>query len=538
MSKKSFVKGAAILGIAGLLCKVIGAVFRIPLAGILGTNGMAYYQIAYPIYSALLVISSAGLPSAVSKLVSERVAVGDYRNAHYTFQVAFRVLALIGVSTGAIMLAGSRLFAMLQGIPDAFLSIVAISPSLFFVSVLSAYRGYFQGLQMMTPTAVSQVIEQVGKLVAGITLSRLFMVQGPLMGAVGALLGVTISELVALIYMLVLYNRRKGEIKHLIRTSPRVNRFEPKQSVRRKILTIAIPITIGASIMPLVQLIDNAMVVNILKGIGYSQLMAENKFALLTGYVAPIINMPAILSTALQMSLVPAISSAVASHKKSEARQTATIGMKLAVLIGMPCAVGLFIMGGPTLALLYRALLENFNDIATAASIMSVMSIALLFLTMIQTCTGIIQGVGHPSIPVRNLAIGAVVKVIISFILLRRPEINVLGAPIGTVACYAVAATLNIVYIVRHMQVRLRIMDFIVRPALATAGMGLCAYGCYMLLIGHVSNLIATALSILLAVLVYAVLVLVLKALRPEDAKLLPGGSRLDYMMRRIGIWR
>ena len=538
MSKKSFVKGAAILGIAGLICKVIGAVFRIPLAGILGTNGMAYYQVAYPIYTTLLVVSSAGLPSAISKMVSERVAVGDYRNAHYTFQVAFRVLALIGLVTGVIMLAGSKLFSLLQGIPDAFLSIVAISPSLFFVSVLSAYRGYFQGLQIMTPTAISQIIEQVGKLAAGITLARLMMTQGPLMGAVGALLGVTISELVALVYMLVLYNRRKGEIKYLIRTSPRVNRFEAKQSVRRKLLTIAIPITIGASIMPLVQLIDNAMVVNILKGIGYSQMMAENKFALLTGYVAPIINMPAILSTALQMSLVPAISAAIASHKKSEVRQTAGVGMKLAVLIGMPCAVGLFVLGGPVLALLYRALTQNFADISTAASIMSVMSIALLFLTMIQTCTGIIQGIGHPSVPVRNLAIGAVVKVVISFILLRNPDINVLGAPIGTVACYAVAAILNVVYIVRHMQIHFSILDFIIRPGLATLGMGLVTYGSYLFLIGHVSNIIACAVSILLAVVVYAVLILVLKALRPEDAKLLPGGSKLDYMMRRIGIWR
>ena len=165
--QKNFVKGAAILGIAGLICKVIGAVFRIPLSNAIGTQGMANYQAAYPLYAFLLVISSAGLPTAISKMVSERVTKGDYRGAHFTFQVAYKVLLIVGVITSVLLFAASPLVSKLIGLDTSMYSFMAIAPALFFVSILSAYRGYFQGLQMMTPTALTQIVEQVGKLAVG-----------------------------------------------------------------------------------------------------------------------------------------------------------------------------------------------------------------------------------------------------------------------------------------------------------------------------------------------------------------------------------
>ncbi|MEG1859954.1 MAG: oligosaccharide flippase family protein, partial [Christensenellaceae bacterium] len=213
-TQKNFVKGAAILAIAGLIVKIIGAFFRIPLTNVVGTEGMGYYQLAYPVYSLLLVVSTAGLPTAISKLVSERVAKDDYEGAHYTFQIAWRVLAILGVITAILMFFLSGTIAKVQSTPPAIYSLMAISPALFFVSILSAYRGYFQGLQYMVPTAISQIVEQVGKLGIGLFVAYLFLsITGkPEMGAAGALIGVSCSEAISLLYMMIVYKRRKGEI--------------------------------------------------------------------------------------------------------------------------------------------------------------------------------------------------------------------------------------------------------------------------------------------------------------------------------------
>ncbi|MBE5780653.1 MAG: polysaccharide biosynthesis protein [Clostridiales bacterium] len=537
MKKNSFAMGAAILAAAGIICKVIGALYRIPLTNVVGTLGMAYYGIAYPIYSALLVISSAGIPTAISKLVAEHSARGDYRNAHYVFQVAFRLLLVIGCVTSLVMFVGAGMLSSLQGIPEAAATVKVIAPSLLFVSIISAYRGYFQGLQQMTPTALSQIIEQVAKLIVGMACAYIMSANGPLAGAIGAVLGVTGSELIAMGYMMLYYRKKKGEIFHQIRTSPRVKKFAQHKTVVMQILRIAIPITIGASVMPIVMLIDNGMVVNILKGLGFSQDMAASYFSILTNYVTPIVNMPGILSVALQMSLVPAIANAIALRNRRMAQQNAGIGLKLAVLIGMPCAVGLFLLGEPIIGLLYGGLRGTAN-LTLAGSLMQVMAIGLFFMVLVQTSNGILQGMGKPNIPVISLCIGGAVKIAIGFIFMRMPEVNILGAALGTTCCFATAAVINVAYVFRKLGMRFNLMDMVLRPALATGVMGVVAYFFYLFIGSKMSWTIGTFLSVGVAGVVYVVMMLLVRALQPADAKLLPGGSKLDYYMRRFGIWR
>jgi len=209
MSKKSFVKGAGILAVSGLIVKFIGAVFRIPLTNIIGTEGIGLYQLAYPIYAFLLVASTSGLPVAISKMVSEEIALGNHYGAYRIFRISLRLLTLLGIVTSIILLAGSGLISKLQGNPKSIYGLMAISPALFFVSVMSAYRGYFQGMHMMTPTALSQIIEQLGKLIIGLTLAALWIPKGPEYAAAGAILGVTLSEVAALTFMLGVYHIKK-----------------------------------------------------------------------------------------------------------------------------------------------------------------------------------------------------------------------------------------------------------------------------------------------------------------------------------------
>ncbi|MBQ9625438.1 MAG: oligosaccharide flippase family protein, partial [Clostridia bacterium] len=234
-SKDTFVKGAAILGIAGLICKIIGAFYRIALFNILSAPGMAFYEMAYPIYSFLLVLSTAGLPTAISKLVSEKVAVDDYRAAHRTFQSAYKTLFYIGVITMALMFLGAPIYANLYNLKDGVHSLRAIAPALFFVSIVAAYRGYFQGMQIMTPTALSQLIEQAGKLIVGFAFASYFFKYGAQYGAMGALLGVSISEFLAMVLLIIMYNMHKGEIHRNMREH-RATVKEPAGKIIRRLV--------------------------------------------------------------------------------------------------------------------------------------------------------------------------------------------------------------------------------------------------------------------------------------------------------------
>jgi len=543
MSKgqKSFVKGAAILGFAGLIVKIIGAVFRIPLSNIIGTAGMASYQVAYPIYAALLVISTAGLPTAISRMVSERVSVGDYRSAHKVFQKAFKVLLLIGIVSTAVMLAVSGPVANAAKIPEARLSLIMIAPSLLFVSLLSAYRGYFQGLQLMLPTALTQIVEQLIKLAAGLYFASLWWTkETPHMGAAGALLGVTLSEVVALALIIVMYNRKKWEIKEKRRMLPNT-KFKAQRSILKDLLIIALPIALGGCIMPLVGAADTFIITNQMAGIDYSAynpLTPKANYAVLTGLVNPLINMPAVLSLALCMSLVPALSEARAIKDQAMVSSRSAMGFRLGLLIGLPCAVGMYLLAEPIIRLLYASEKITAAELAVGGELLRILAIGVLFLTLLQTLTGILQGAGHQFVPLVNLSIGAVVKVALSLILIRIPSFNINGAAIGTVACYGIAAILNMISVVRFTRPDIRFLSGFVAPIISTAVMGAAAWFLFQRLSASHGNTTSVLVTILVAVLVYVVMVFLTGALRHEDMEYIPGGGRITRLMTRLRLWR
>ena len=540
MSKgqKSFVKGAAILGGAGLIVKIIGALFRIPLTNIIGADGMANYQVAYPVYATLIVISTAGIPAAISRMVSERVTVGDYRGAHKIFQTAFRVLFLIGIVSTAIMFAISGLYANAAKIPSANLSLIMIAPALFFVSILSSYRGYFQGLQIMSPTALTQLIEQAVKLGAGLFLASLWIEKGVEYGAAGALLGVSISEVCALAVIIFIYNRKKKDIKEKRKLMSQDIPGGSKK-LAKDLLRIAIPITVGGCIMPIVGFIDTLIVTNTMAAIDYSAfnpLSPTSSFGVLTGSINPLINMPAVLSLALCMSLVPAISEARTNKDNAAIAERSGMGFKLAMLIGLPCALGMFLLAQPIITLLYHSGLTS-DELAIGTGLLQTLAIGVLFLTMLQTMTGILQGAGKQHIPVINLGIGAVVKIVLSIVLIRIPSLNINGAAIGTAACYAVAAVLNTLAVIRVTKPTIKKTSGLLMPVLSTAAMGIVLYFMYISLLPSLGNTKATLLCIAGAVLVYVVMLFVTGSIKKEDMPYFPGGSKITGLMNRLGFW-
>ena len=527
MEKKrtSFVRGAVILGAAGLLVKIIGALFRIPLANAIGPIGSSYYEVAYPYYSWLLVISSSGLPTAISKMVSERITLGDYRGAHRVFTTALKLLTIIGIVTGAIMYFCAGALASVSTLDQAALSFRALAPALFFVSVMCAYRGYLQGMQRMTGTAISQVIEQVVKLVIGLTFAIKMFPMGPEYGAMGALIGVSLSELMALLAIMVIYRKQAPAIRRLRESS----RESKPVSVAGPLMAIAIPITIGASISPLAGIVDSALIIRILVQLGYQKDLAQTAFALLRTNVSTLTNMPGVLTMALAMSLVPAISAAAARRNRESLRTVACLGLKLALIIGLPCAAGLFVLSRPILTMLYPALSET--QLTLASDLLRTASVGVVFLSLVQTMTGTIQGLGKPQIPVFNLFIGFVLKVVTLVILMNIPSINIQGAAVSTVICYAFAGLADTLYAVRKSGMHIQIWDVVLKPAFSTAVMAGTVYLCNNMIsrAGHAT--LAAVVSVLMGVLVYAILAVYLRMFTRDELNLIPGGARLKKIM-------
>lgn len=531
MEKKtgSFVKGAAILAAAGLIVKAIGAVYRIPLATIVGLEGMSFYEVAYPYYSGLLVISSAGLPTAISKLVAERVTLGDHKGAREVFVTAMKMLTIIGVATMLIMFLAADLLAP-NLMPESALSIRALAPALLFASIMCAYRGYLQGLQLMTGTAVSQVVEQLGKLGVGFYLAAKLMPKGPEYAAMGALIGVSVSELLALVVMMFFYARRRRELAPLWNQGRGLpGGFFP---ISKRLLATAIPVTLGALIMPLTGVIDSNMIVSILvNDLGFNLDIAKDAFSILRSHVTPIINMPAVITTALAMSLVPAISVRVTAKNRRGVREASLTGLKLALIVGAPCAAGLFVLGGPVIDLLFTKL--NQEQVLLAGDIMRTASIGILFLSLVQTMTGIIQGMGRPMVSVINLVFGGVLKVVTMLILMRIPNINIQGASISTVVCYAAAGILDTLYVIRRTGMKIHIGDVFIKPLFSSVVMGVGASLVYNLLHQAGHNALATLFGVGAGAVIYIAFVFIFKMLSPEELSYIPGGKRLTRLMYR-----
>ena len=338
--KKTFLGGAVILGIAGILIKVLGAFFRIPLGNIIGTTGMAYYQAAYPVYNLFLSLSTAGIPIAISRMVSERSALNHKDEAHRVFRISLVLLGAIGILSAAVMFFASTAIATNASMPLAQYSFRAIAPALLVVPIMAAFRGYFQGMQNMKPTAISQVVEQVFRVSLGLTLAIVLVKRGVEYAAAGASFGATAGGIGGLAIILAIYLRKRGAIREGILASE-TSAKETAGQILKQILVIAIPITIGSAIMPIMNSIDMAIVVKRLVVGGFTEARATELYGELSGYAGALINFPQVLTQAVAMSLVPAVAAANKTGDIEFLRKNVSLGYRMAMMIGLPCAAGM-----------------------------------------------------------------------------------------------------------------------------------------------------------------------------------------------------
>lgn len=510
---QSFLGGASILAAAGIISKVFGAVYRIPLARLIGAEGMGLYGMAYPLYTMILALSTAGIPVAISKLVAEKLAQEKPREARQVFRVALEALFALGLGF-SLLLFGLVHFMVGRGFlrdARAFWPVVAISPAVFLVAVVSVLRGFFQGQQNMLPTAASQVLEQLLRAGTALLLGYLLIRRGVEFAAAGAAFGAVTGAAGALAVLL-WYMRREG-LTFGERVEPGARRM-----ILHTVFRLAVPVSLAGLVMPIIQNLDVVIVPRRLEVAGYGVHEATALFGQLSQMAATLINLPTIITVALSVSLVPAISAAVAGGDKAVLKARMETALRLTVLLELPAFVGLFVLARPIMALLY--------DLPAAGAVLAALSASCLFLGLHQTTSGILQGLGRTDIPVRSLVVGAAVKVLLTYILTAVPALGIRGAALGTVATFAVAALLNALAIERLVGFPWNARELVVKPVAAAIIMAACVRIGYRLLLPLLGTSLTTLLAIGIGVASYGPALVVVRAVRPEDLELLPGPGR------------
>ena len=447
----SFVKSVFILSLGGFIAKLLGAFYRIPLTNIIGSYGMGIYQLVFPLFSLLLTVSTAGIPVAVSKLVAEKAADGRFGQAKGVFFMALALLALLGLAGSAALyfLAGD--IAVMQGNADAADAYRLIAPSVLLVCVISAYRGYFQGLMRMAPTALSQIVEQTVKMTVGLVAAAEFM-PDVIKSVNFAVLGVTISEAAAAVMLAVTYAVSKRRDSGLVKAE-----LSGKKATVKSLLTLCLPITLSGLIIPLTQLIGSVLVLNVLTAGNATEL-----YGLWAGPAHSLLNMPVVLTMGISTAIVPAVSRHYAENDEKGAAKKAAFAVKLTVAVGLPCSLGLIVLARPITALLYGGL--SHAEISLAAKMVAAAGISVLFLSLVQTATAVLQAGGRLYAPVVFLLTATAVKTVASRLMLGDSAINIFGAPLGSVICYFVACLLDLVYIVVRQKVRLDVVGVFIKP--------------------------------------------------------------------------
>ncbi len=524
-NKQNFLHGALILLIANLIVKGIGACYRIPLKIMLGNDGMGYYSTAYTMYTFMFAVATAGFPVVVSKMVSESLATNNRREAQKIYYIATVVLGSIGLIGSAILFFFAEPLADIIGNSGAVMSIKAIAPAVFFVALMSACRGFFQGNQNMYPTAYSEVIESGCKLVAGLAFAYMLLPHGYTYGASGAMYGVTLGTVLCTIFLVItyiVYKRKKSADK-----IPMPSRTS--SDLAKELLVLAVPVTIGACVSSLASVIDMFTIMTRLQVSGISEELANRMYGAYTGNAVTMFNLPLTLIAALAMAIVPAVAGTLKTGQRKEAAGFVESALRITFLFGLPCAIGLSVLAKPIILLIFGE--------TDAWQQLQILSIAVIFVSFLSVTNAILQAYGKMMVPVINMIIGGVIKAIMNYVFIPLYGINM--APLSTNVCYFVIIVLNLAWIIHISGVKLKLFDFYLRPIIAVAAMGVCVAFAYAQLVKLGLDMrLACLAGAGVGVIVYGLMIFAVKAIRREELLMLPKGEKLVSLCERIHLLR
>ena len=529
-NNSKFLKGTMILTISSIIVKVIGSLNWIILSRVLGGEGIGLYQMGFPIYLMAITVSSAGVPVAISIITSEKLANKDYRGAKRVFNVSLRLLLVSGLLFSSALFFGADFLINQHIIRDsrAYYSIIALAPAVFFVTFLASFRGYLQGWQIMTPTATSEVVEQLVRVITMLVFADLFMPYGLAYAAGGASMGAGAGAFCALLVLMWFYRRLKRRLHAEIEAQDDSIPQESAGHIIKRLLKLALPVSLTSLMLPIGANLDLLIVPQRLEVAGFNVRHATELFGYLTGMAVPLVNLATIFTAAMTISLVPSISESRALERFDAIRDKIRLAFRVAMIITFPCFMGLFFLAEKVAALIYNA--------PGAAGAIQTMSVGILFLGMHQISTGILQGLGKTAIPVINMILACVVKVVMSWWLTAIPFLGIKGASMATVADFAVAAIINMGFIYKYTGFTFS-LGSLLKPLLASGVMGAVIY--MVLSFTEQFGMWCVLFAMVAAVPTYALALIAFGGLSKEDLDNIPFiGRRILAVGQRFGLFK
>ena len=534
----SFMKNVLILMFAQIMVKVLGLVYKFVITNFegFGDTGLGYYSSGYQIYSLLLALSSIGIPSVISKLVSERIAINDQKGAQRVFRICMILFVGIGAILSCALYFGAEYIAtVIYNVPDTQYVMKALAPAIMFVSASAVLRGYFAGQNDMKPISYSQIIEQLLNCILSIVFVYSLLGKEAYIMAAGGNLSTTVAIILTFIYLIAYYKKRRLKVDQKQKSA------EDNLTVwqlLKKILIISIPVTVSSVISVIHPLIDSATVSRCIQAVFSSMYSAKDQLELIamskTGILSKIdtlVNLPLAVNVAFSTALVPVISGAIAQKDMETASKRMTFSVFASLLIVLPCSAGFIALAQPILNLIY----PSAND---GATLLMMYSISMIFIALNQTVNGGLYGLNKTYIPLIGVVTGAIIKLILNIILISNPNIEITGAAISSIISQGIAFAICTIALVRNIKLNLKFGRMIVAPIFASVFMGICTFFINQLLNNIVGNKLSTVISIIIGALIYVTAILVLRILKKEEILMLPFGTKIYNLLTKLKIYK
>lgn len=556
MDKQSNAKGFTVLSIAGIINKLLGVLYVPILTLILGNVGNGIYNAGYTIYLMVFVITNAGIPVAISKLVSEQLASGRFDVSYRTLKISGTLLISVGVLTSILTAVFARQFSTMLGWPESYLTVLALSPTMLFTAVSCTFRGYFQGRSNMSPTGISQIIEQAvnttltvlfawimfryGRdyaIAHGITDEKAIHLEAVTFAAAGGTVGTSLGALASALYLCWTFLRSKAAIRKEIReSSPGGTARYSTKKILKKIFQYSIPITLGSIAIYTTSLIDLRFMKTRLIAGGFDTTQATALYGIFTTQYLKVLFIPITIATALATAIIPGVSAAAAVNDEQLLGRRISNSLKTILMISVPAAVGMAVLAKPIVNILFPTTPDGWD-------LLMMGSWTMILISLVSIQTAILQGIGKTYVPTVHLVIGLAMKLIINYNLISIKSINIKGAIIGSAACYIFAGYMNYRSIKKYTGVRLNVKRLFNRPLSVSIIMGLfvlLVYEGFTFMTGFLirslflQNLICGSLAIAAGGAAYYLLMIVAKGLTVEEIRSFPMGSRVLAITRKI----
>ena len=522
---KQFFSGVAVLAISTFIVKIIGMFYKIPMMEYLGAEGMGYFNSAYEIYSLFFVISTTGIPVAISMLISQNYSHGNVGNAEKVYKTSVIALGALGLIGTAVLCVFHKQLSLLIKSDKASFSILAISPALFMICITSAIRGYFQGKQIMIPTAVSQVIEALGKLVLGLGFAIYAINKGYSIhiAAAFAVFGLTIGIGLSLLYLILFKHFHKPTIPN--KPSERVQKTN---RILRDIFSIAVPITLSSTILSLSKIIDMSLILIRLADIGYSQKSANAIFGAYSTMAVSVYNLPATLISAIALPLIPMLTNAIETSNAEKEIKVTSSAIKLTAIIAIPSGLGISVFSKQILSLLFSS---QTNEIEYTSPLLSLLGLSVFMSAMITVTNAILQAHKEVNKPIISMLVGVAVKVILAFILIGIPEISVYGAPISTLISTITIVSINLYFILQRSPRIDKVYTLFVKPLVASLISISTGAFTYVILSAVMYSRWLMIPILAEIVLIYLLSIIKLKTISSDEILMLPAGEKINRIL-------